>query len=193
MAAYAPVVACRKEPKLVIEDMSQALKAPSQIPKLLEIALRNVDSIRAAINLVALHSENAPFRSTIGMAVRSWGASWRLQVLYSLLSEVVYADRFPILDIPPRYSQLESYFQPQLRRYSTFLDFVFQQNLQDAYLVKPVMDGNAIKELFGVKQSGSFLATAINDLIAWQFDNKGSGLDDAKKWLYRQRERLGVR
>jgi hypothetical protein len=70
---------------------------------------------------------------------------------------------------------------------------VFQQNLQDAYLVKPVMDGNAIKELFGVKQSGSFLATAINDLIAWQFDNKGSGLDDAKKWLYQQRERLGVR
>jgi tRNA nucleotidyltransferase (CCA-adding enzyme) len=173
--------------------MSQALKAPSQIPKLLDIALRNVDSIRAAINLVALHSENAPSRSTIGMAVRSWGASWRLQVLYSLLSEVVYADRFPILDIPPRYSQLESYFQPQLRRYSTFLDFVFQQNLQDAYLVKPVMDGNAIKELFGVKQSGSFLATAINDLIAWQFDNKGSGLDDAKKWLYQQRERLGVR
>lgn len=193
MVAYAPVVACRKEPKLVIEDMSQALKAPSQIPKLLEIALRNVDSIRAAINLVALHSENAPFRSTIGMAVRSWGASWRLQVLYSLLSEVVCADRFPMMDIPPRYSQLESYFQPQLRRYSTFLDFVFQQNLQDAYLVKPVMDGNAIKELFGVKQSGSFLATAINDLIAWQFDNKGSGLDDAKKWLYRQRERLGVR
>jgi hypothetical protein len=49
---------------------------------------------------------------------------------------------------------------------------VIQQDLQDAHLVKPVLDGNAIMDLFGLKKGGSFLSSVINQLVAWQFDNR---------------------
>ena len=69
---------------------------------------------------------------------------------------------------------------------------MIQQDLQDAYLVKPVLDGNAIMDLFGLKKGGSFLSSVINQLVAWQFDNTGCGIEDTKKWLYEQREILGI-
>ena len=83
-------------------------------------------------------------------------------------------------------------FTAQRRLYSAFMDFVIQQDLQDAHSAKPVLDGNAIKDLFGLKNGGSFLATAIDHLVVWQFDNTGCGVEDTKKWLYEQREMLGI-
>lgn len=65
---------------------------------------------------------------------------------------------------------------------------MIEQDLQDTHLVKPVLDGNTIKDLFGLKRGGSFLETPINHLVAWQFDNTGCGVQDTKKWLYEQRD-----
>jgi hypothetical protein len=82
--------------------------------------------------------------------------------VYSLLAEVVYIDSTP------------------LHRYSEFIDFVVRQDLQNAYLVTPLLDGNDIKDLFQLSKGGSFLPTAIDKLLAWQLDNESCGVDEAK-------------
>lgn len=53
------------------------------------------------------------------MAIRSWGESWRIQVLFSLLVEVVYEESH------------DGFFGAQLERYSVFLDYMYQHKLQD--------------------------------------------------------------
>lgn len=82
--------------------------------------------------------------------------------MYSLLAEVVYIDSTP------------------LYRYSEFIDFVVRQDLQNAHLVTLLLDGNDIKDLFQLSKGGSFLATAIDKLVAWQLDNESCGVDEAK-------------
>lgn len=192
IAAYAPIAACRHVLlKTAVEEVTNALKSPSHITKLIESALRNTDSIRATVDLFRTPPVETPSRSVIGMAVRSWGATWKLQTLFSLLAEVVYTDSIPASSSSISFRN-DAAFKAKRRPYSAFVDFVIQQDLQDAYLVKPVLDGNAIMDLFGLKKGGSFLSSVINQLVAWQFDNTGCGIEDTKKWLYEQREILGI-
>ena len=61
------------------------------------------------------------------MAIRSWGATWRLQTLLSLLAEAVfeYADNIT----------------ERLETYERFLEYVDQNHLGDAHLLRPILDG----------------------------------------------------
>lgn len=68
------------------------------------------------------------------MAIRSWGGSWRIQVLFSLLVEVVYEESH------------DGFFGAQLERYSVFLDYVYQHKLQDVQ--KPILNGDDVRDLF---------------------------------------------
>ncbi len=63
------------------------------------------------------------------MAIRSWGATWRIQVLFSLLGEAVCE------------ASNEGSLGAQLKRYSKFLDYVYEQKLQDAHLLKLILNG----------------------------------------------------
>ncbi len=58
--------------------------------------------------------------------------TWRLQVLYSLLAEVTYE------------ACDDGLFAAHLERYSRFMTYVVQENLQDAPLVKPIFDGEDV-------------------------------------------------
>ncbi|KAI9733802.1 MAG: hypothetical protein M1818_007069 [Claussenomyces sp. TS43310] len=84
------------------------------------------------------------------------------------------------------------FFAVQLRRYSIFMDFIFWQNLQGAPLLKPILNGNDIKELFNLDKTGAVIKTILDGLLKWQFDHEGSSRDEAKDWLYTQKEVLGI-
>ncbi|OBT56610.1 hypothetical protein VE04_03135 [Pseudogymnoascus sp. 24MN13] len=86
----------------------------------------------------------------------------------------------------------ERSFAVHLERYSTFMNLVFQQNLQDAPTIKPILNGNDITEAFNLKSTGPFMKAALDGLIKWQFDHEGSSKDKAKSWLRTQREYLGI-
>ena len=122
MAAYAPVAELRKKNVgAAVKDMTEAIKTTHKTSKLLEDALKHMDGIRSIIKLVVANvksADNLP-RSKVGMAIKSWGTTWRLQVLYSLLAEVVMEESD------------EGFFAAHLERYSQFIGFVVEQNLQD--------------------------------------------------------------
>ena len=183
MAAYAPIAALRcTRLANAIKEMTEAIKATNKTSKLLEAALKHMDDILLAVNLVESHnqSESHLSRSTIGMAIRYWGPTWRLQVLYSLLAEVVY----DACD--------EDFFAAELGRYSKFLDFVQQQRLEDAALIKPILKGDDVLRLFNLKKSGAFIKTALDGITKWQFDHEQGSKDEAREWLLLQREEFGI-
>ncbi|OBT82306.1 hypothetical protein VE02_08203 [Pseudogymnoascus sp. 03VT05] len=141
-----------------------------------------MDDIQSTIDLTTAPNGFGTSRSILGMAIRSWGTTWKLQVLYSLLAEVVYEQSAPE----------ESFFEVHLERYSTFMNLVFLQNLQDAPTIKPILNGNDITEVLILKSTGPFMKAALDGLIKWQFDYEGSSKDEAKGWLRTQREDLGI-
>ena len=64
-----------------------ALKLTASQTKLLDASLRNLASVRAAVAAVVAGTAS---RGDVAMAVRAWGASWRVQLVYALLVDVVY-------------------------------------------------------------------------------------------------------
>lgn len=183
MAAYAPVAELRRTNiKELINDLREALKLTTKTAKLLDESLKHMDNIQSTVDLVASYKgsvDDLP-RSTIGMALRSWGKTWRLQVLYSLLAEVVYEPSD------------QDFFVAQITRYSMFVECVSEQNLQDAYSAKLILDGNDVKRLFKLEKPGPFMENAMNRIAEWQFDNRNGSKDEAKEWLRAQREGFGI-
>ncbi|XP_044721755.1 poly A polymerase head domain-containing protein [Hirsutella rhossiliensis] len=163
MAAYTPFAGLRQAMlRQIVDEATMAIRAPAKISKLFESALKNFDSIRTIVDTIALQSEKSPPRSRIGMAIRSWGATWTTQVTYVMLAEAVYAAQTSSSLVTSGSSP--SLDEPLLTRYSAFAGF----------------------------KGGQFLKTALDGLLAWQFDHAESGIEDAKMWLLDRRESLGI-
>lgn len=225
MAAYAPIAGLRQSPvqlKQAIQEATTAIRAPVKLSKLLESALTNFDSIRTIVDTIPPtatqtqpdHRPAPPPRSTVGMALRAWGATWSAQVAYVLLAEAVYAPQpSPSPPSPPSPSppSLESSSvadrnggggspvndellgnPPVVQRFAAFADYVAAEGLRDAHLQRPLLDGNEIQALFGLQKGGRYLKDALDGLVAWQFDHPEGGVEEASAWLLEERVRLGI-
>ena len=176
MAAYAPLLSLTSEK--VVEHARYGIKATNKISKLLEKATWNNGVIVDMINKVA--KEGTASRSTIGMALRSWGTSWRTQVLYALLAKAVTLDT------------TDGFFEEQIGLYRKFVETIAHLNLQDAAIEKPLLNGNEIQEAFQVQKSGPWMKNALDYVSKWQFDHPNGSKDEAQAWLLQHREALNV-
>jgi hypothetical protein len=194
MAAYAPIAGLRQTMlRQAVQEATTAIRTPAKVSKLLETALKNFDSISTIVDSIATQPEGSPPRSLIGMAVRSWGATWSTQVTYVMLAQAVYtAQTSSASGSSVSGSAIDEPLGPLLERYSAFADFVLDKDLRDAHLQRPLLDGNEIQSLFGLRRGGEFLKIALDGLLAWQFDHVDSGVAEAKAWLLDQQERLGI-
>ncbi|KKY25892.1 putative trna nucleotidyltransferase [Phaeomoniella chlamydospora] len=180
LAAYAPFLPLR--PESAVKNARGGLKLTNKLSKILEESLKHQHEIRSLIDRVAQHdpsSDPIP-RSTVGFAIRTWGVTWRQQVLYSLLAEAVL--------IPSS----EDFFQSELERYAKFIEFVLEQRLQEAAHMKPLLRGNEIQRLFDLKKSGPWMKTCLDELCKWQFDHEGADTSEAKAWILTQKDNFGI-
>lgn len=176
MAAWAPLAPLRRNNiEKVVKSATGAIKTTSKTSKILGDCLKNLDSIRGFVQQVATSSVGVS-RSALGMAVRSWGTSWELQVLYALLADAM--------------SQAvdDGAFADLFDGYSKFMDHVFDQGLQNAPFAKPILNGSELKTIFNLTQSGAFLKVALDGLVQWQFDHEHASKTDATEWVLTQRE-----
>jgi tRNA nucleotidyltransferase/poly(A) polymerase len=186
MAAYAPVAGARRSMlKQAVQEATAAIRLPTRLSKLLEAALTNFDSIQAIVDTTAAKA-HPPSRSTVGMALRSWGPTWSTQVTYVMLAQAVYEHEHEGSD------DLSLLTGPVVEKYSAFADFVVDKGLWDAHSLRPCLDGNEILDLLGLRAGGRFLKNVLDSLVAWQFDHQHARVEDAKAWLREERERLGV-
>ena len=180
MVAYAPAAALRHTTLNTVKAMTNALKPTSKASQLLSYAMKNMDDILTKVDMVAHGSTERLPRSTIGVAIKSWGTTWKFQVLYSLLAEVVYQ------------ASSDDIFSAILDRHSKFMEYVVQQGLQEAHLARPMINGNELKQVFGLKTNGPFIKTALDGLMEWQFDHESASRDEAIDWLRTQKEKFGI-
>ncbi|KAL2015227.1 hypothetical protein VTK56DRAFT_6041 [Thermocarpiscus australiensis] len=184
MAAYAPVAGARRSMlKQAVQEATAAIRLPARLSKMLEAALTNFDSIQAIVDAVA-KAHPPPPRSTVGMALRSWGPTWSTQVTYVMLAQAVYNHE--------GYDDSSPLTGSVVEKYSAFADFVAEKGLWDAHSLRPCLDGNEVLNLLGLRAGGRFLKDVLDGLVAWQFDHQHAGVEDAKAWLREERERLGV-
>lgn len=191
MAAYAPLAALRHTKlREAVQEAADAIRCPLKVSELLESSMRDFDSVVTVISVVADEDQSRPQRSTVGMAIRSWGATWRTQVVYVLLSQAVHIG---IGDPTTDESAVESnMLEALLCKYSLFADFICREKLLGAALQRPLLNGNEIQRLFGLQGGGKYLKSVLEKLIEWQFDHADEGVEAARAWLLSKRAELSL-
>ncbi|KAF1993713.1 poly A polymerase C-terminal region-like protein [Amniculicola lignicola CBS 123094] len=140
----------------------EGIKLPNKVSDIITAALRDGEDIRKLVN--QCHSqlrrgtrsgEDATSRDVLGMAIRRWGPTWRTQVLWSLIYEVV-------LGSVSRETILQSY--------TTFLTQLTEYSLLEAYNFKPLLTGTQLAKALSTKP-GPWMKDALDVVMAWQLRN----------------------
>ncbi|KAE8828583.1 hypothetical protein CFE70_007860 [Pyrenophora teres f. teres 0-1] len=142
----------------------EGFKAPNKICDTVATSLSNGEEIR---NLVAQCAKglgrpdsvdptnDGTARDTLGMAIRRWGSTWRTQVLFNLVYEVVLG----------RVSKEEL-----VRSYSSFLNRVTELEILEADTFRPLLKGTDLAKALGTKP-GPWMKDALDVVMAWQLRN----------------------
>lgn len=173
MAVYAPFAHCERHGvplKTALNEIKHAISLTSRTAELLMSCLSNFSAITETVNRTTLSP--SPARSEIGMAIRGWGKGWRLQILYSLLATLVHETSASPEDL-----------DSIVRTFERFVDLIASEDLWDAESARPLLDGREIMRVLGVGRGGKYLKTAIDELVAFQFDHPGCQVEQVKDWV----------
>ncbi|KAF2273023.1 poly A polymerase C-terminal region-like protein [Westerdykella ornata] len=139
-------------------------KAPNRVCDVISASLRHGEEIRQMVDRcydkikrpnATKVADAATARDTLGMAIRRWGASWRTQVLFNLIYEVVlgFVSRDRLLD-----------------SYATFLNQVIKYNILEAHTFRPLLTGTELAQALNTKP-GPWMKDALDVVMAWQLRN----------------------
>lgn len=180
LAAYTPFAGLRHVSReQIVQEATKALKTSSKMTALLDSSLRNFDSILNLVENISAPNGAICARSECGVAIRSYGATWRAQFAYVLLSEALYCaaagDKGSGLGL--------DFSSPLLNKFLKAADFVLRQKLQDALAERPLLNGVEIQKLLGRDRGGPYIQVAIDNLVKWQFDNTSATKEGAERWI----------
>ncbi|KAF2855575.1 tRNA nucleotidyltransferas-like protein [Plenodomus tracheiphilus IPT5] len=142
----------------------EGFKAPNKVCDVIAASLSNSEEIRNHVAQCAkglrrpdtIDSHNDfTARDTLGMVIRRWGPTWRTQVLFNMLYEVVLN----------RTSK-----QDLLASYAVFIDQVLKHKVQDADTFKPLLKGTDLAKALNTKP-GPWMKDALDIVMAWQLRN----------------------
>merc|ERR1712000_293167 len=135
-------------PPLATQMAMAAFKPPNTVLNVLTPSINNMSEIRE------LKDKKEKARDVLGMAIRSWGASWRSQVLFAMLYEVYTSPSNDAI----------------FKDYAAFLSQITDHGLLEAYNFKPLIDGNALAKALDTKP-GPWMKSGMDIIMAWQLRN----------------------
>lgn len=187
LAAYAPFAKLRSShSQTIVQEATDALRLPVKLKKLLEASLANFDGIEALVEDSECQ-DSVLSRSKVGIAIRLWGATWLSQVLFVLLAQ---ASGYTSTFTTARLTDAET--RTLMARFSRVVGYIRDEKLQSAYMDTPVLNGNEIKVILGLKSDGRYIKYVIEAVTVWQFDHPQASKDDAKAWLLSQKEGFDI-
>jgi len=167
LATYVPYM---NDEEAAVAAAKAAIKATNLISKILGEAIRYRRRLQS---LTCKVSSDQATRAEVGVALKECGKSWRSHVLYSLLCDAT-----------------EEGFQAAVDRYTKFVDFVRTEQLEGAAELKPIINGNDIKNALEISKAGSWLKQALDVVTEWQFAHPRGTAEEAKEMIKLKKDQL---
>ncbi|KAL1587396.1 hypothetical protein WHR41_03917 [Cladosporium halotolerans] len=139
----------------------EGIKAMNKVCDIITSSVRNLDEITKFVNGIevqkrrirqAPEGEDLTARDTLGMAIRRWGPTWRSQVMYALLVELI---------------EHQDDVDATQRKYSTFVTHLRDLDILEAYSLKPLLDGKTLAKALSTPP-GPWMKDALDVVMAWQ-------------------------
>ncbi|KAG9193111.1 hypothetical protein G6011_03146 [Alternaria panax] len=142
----------------------EGFKAPNKVCDVIASSLNNSEEIRSVVVQCAKAlrrpdtinpTNDATARDILGMAIRRWGSTWRTQVFFNLIYEIVLG----------RVSR-----DDLLRSYGSFLERIIELKILDVDTFRPLLKGTDLAKALGTKP-GPWMKEALDVVMAWQLRN----------------------
>ncbi|KAL9113051.1 MAG: hypothetical protein Q9227_002663 [Pyrenula ochraceoflavens] len=157
-----------------LDRFRDMIRASNKVFDRLKNACKYRDNVKALVNKA--QTSNVP-RSALGMAVRTWGPTWRLTVVFALLCEIY---RYPA-------------YAPEIEgQYQNLLLTIQRLGLENADHVMPIVNGDRMQKEFGLKKGGRWVGKALEEVLNWQFDNPDGAAEDLLAILKSRKDELGI-
>ncbi|KAF2143828.1 uncharacterized protein K452DRAFT_224781 [Aplosporella prunicola CBS 121167] len=170
----------RAPPPIAAQVAREGIKTTNRVCDIIIASIKNLEEIRGLKDRFnaqqkrpdrKLEGENPAARDTLGMAIRRWGPTWRNQVVYALLYEVM---------------NMASAENDIITSYSNFLSHIQNIDVGEAYNLKPLLDGKALAKALETPP-GPWMKPALDVVTAWQLRNPsvtdaGDVIEDVRVW-----------
>lgn len=133
--------------------VKEGIKLPTQVGNLVTKVLNSAE------DLWSLSQQPAPSRLETGLLIRRIGAEWPLCVAYSAIKS----------NDPSSLNKL--------------YDTIHSMGLQDAHLMKPLLDGQQVSKLFPGRPGGPWLKDALEKAIAYQLSDPNATAEGLRALL----------
>lgn len=166
--------------------MREGLKASkSDIEKAAVLTAQHAD--HQSILERYFESPTSVTRSELGLYLRAYGSFSPLGVMFNLFSECLpHTPEGDDSDAPEPTHRLRS--EDELRllqvvktacaKYEALMNGIEQLGLNDAHLIKPILDGKALSTGLGMKP-GPWMSAVNTQMMVWQLDHPSATADDA--------------
>ncbi|KAL5113195.1 CCA tRNA nucleotidyltransferase, mitochondrial [Pleosporales sp. CAS-2024a] len=150
----------------------EGFKAPNRICDVIAASMAHGEEIRSMVAQctkrlrrpdLASPTEDPTGRDVLGMALRRWGSTWRSQVFFNMVYEVVLQ---------------ESSQESIVHSYAVFLEQLSKHKILDVDTFKPLLKGTDVAKALGTKP-GPWMKDALDVVMAWQLRNPESTDADA--------------
>lgn len=164
---------------MAVDEKKKPVAAVRQIVRDgLKLSTHDAQTVASAMSLhaevsaaaAAVHSQSMS-RKKLGLLVRRCGEQWKLFFLYALFKDLVSGG-------PAAAASSEQV----LAQYSALTTLVTDLQLQDAWALKPVLNGKDISKLYGSK-GGQWLAKALQLLVEHQLEEPGLTKEEAEAYM----------
>ena len=173
----------RAPPPIAAQVAKEGIKATNKVTDVVIAAVRHQQEIANVVDNVhdrkrrpdkKVEGEDPAARDVVGMAIRRWGPTWRSQVMYSFLVEIV--ENPESLDSRlarnPKMVQASDKATATERKYTTFLQHLKDLDLLDVYALKPLLDGKQLAKALATPP-GIWMKDALDVVMAWQLRHPG--------------------
>ncbi|KAK9457210.1 hypothetical protein V1511DRAFT_508652 [Dipodascopsis uninucleata] len=165
---------CRNANKKMSEAVSiviiDGLKLSSSVGTSVAKIVNSLDLIQSI-----MESEATWSRKQIGLMIRDCGNTWK----YTMFCAMIFELQKHVDDagtISNKSAQLV------IKGFKRLYQYIISNELSDVANLKPILDGNQLQSLFGLK-AGRWMRLAIEDVIEWQIENPLSSAGDCREYM----------
>lgn len=141
--------------------------------KLIEKLVLTEESVAHAAANAA--SSAGLIRKEIGLLVRACGEQWRLGLMYSLMCTI---------------SRDGEFLSDAVARYNNLVQYILQNKLDDAWDLKPIVNGNEIQQAFGGIKPGPWTKRATDKCIEYQLANPDASKQQCLEYLVGMKDEI---
>ncbi|KAE8395735.1 hypothetical protein BDV23DRAFT_144652 [Aspergillus alliaceus] len=166
-------------PPRAAEVAKDSLRSDNKTINLLRDASRfwrSIVDVKTSLLEDRMSGTPAEIRQHIGLHIRTWQKDWKLCCVLSMLQEV---------------SQGRD-FSGVIEEYNKFLSYIIDNELENVYDMKPIVNGGEIIQHFGASK-GPWMSKALDMVIKWQLLHPE--ISDKKKALEElsnRKDELGI-